>query len=302
MTNVLGSYKNGTYKVFIYEDGTKIRMSKYNEFIPDVPESIDMNITNRCSMGCEFCYINSQEDAKHCDFDQYRDLLNSILPYTELAINGNDLNHPQLDWFLHYMKDRKVIVNITVNEAVYLSKFDILKSLQDDGLIHGIGISCVNTIPDMVKEFIKLPNTVCHVVLGLKNNKEIIDSLKTEADNIKILFLGYKKIGRGIDYYNENQVLVDENISDVKTKLREYISTFKLVSFDNLAIDQLRIQDRFMSKSEWESRYMGNDAEYTFYIDLVSGKYAKSSLAIDSEMYPIEEQDVIKLFDKIRVK
>lgn len=301
MTNVLGSYENGTYKVFIYEDGTKIRMSKYNEFVPDFPESIDLNITNKCSVGCEFCYIDSKNNAMHCDFDQYKELLDSIHPYTELAINGNDLDHPQLDWFLRYMKDRKVIVNVTVNEKVFLNKFSILDDMQKENLIHGIGISCVDTTPVMVNEFIKLPNTVCHVVLGLKNSSQVIDSLKTKADDIKILFLGFKKIGRGVDYYNENQVVVDENISDVRTKIKEYIATFKLISFDNLAIEQLRIQDRF-SKKEWTSRYMGNDAEYTFYIDLVSGEYGKSSLVKNTEMHYIQEQDVNKLFESIRAK
>ena len=38
--------------------------------------------------------------------------IESVHPYTELAINGNDLDHPDLYEFLEYMKFKKVIAAV----------------------------------------------------------------------------------------------------------------------------------------------------------------------------------------------
>ena len=40
----LGNYKNGNYTVNIYDDGTKIRETDENEFIPEFAECIDVNL------------------------------------------------------------------------------------------------------------------------------------------------------------------------------------------------------------------------------------------------------------------
>ena len=50
------SYKNGNYIVTILEDGTKIRVTEENEFIPEFSENIDCKITDKCSQMCKFCY------------------------------------------------------------------------------------------------------------------------------------------------------------------------------------------------------------------------------------------------------
>ena len=52
----LGSYHNGNYKVYMFDDGTKIRANKLTTLEPDFPESIDMKICNRCDRGCAQCF------------------------------------------------------------------------------------------------------------------------------------------------------------------------------------------------------------------------------------------------------
>lgn len=47
---IIGGYTNGNYNVVIFEDGTKIRATKYDEFIPTRLESCDCKITNFCDM------------------------------------------------------------------------------------------------------------------------------------------------------------------------------------------------------------------------------------------------------------
>lgn len=43
---LLSKYNNGNYTVEIYNDGTKIRETKEEDFIASFPENIDLKITN----------------------------------------------------------------------------------------------------------------------------------------------------------------------------------------------------------------------------------------------------------------
>ena len=51
---LLGRYKNGNFVTTILSDGTKIRETKDDEFIPSFAENMDVKICNYCDMGCNF--------------------------------------------------------------------------------------------------------------------------------------------------------------------------------------------------------------------------------------------------------
>ena len=92
------------------------------------------------------------------------------------------------------------------------------------------------------------------------------------------MILGYKHLRRGDDFYDiehENikirQIWLYENLSNI-------IEKFNVVSFDNLAIEQLNAR-RLMTDEEWNEFYMGDDGTMTYYIDMVERKFAKSSSA-----------------------
>ena len=44
--NLLGVYKNGNMRTCIFSDGTKIRETEDDEFIPDFAENMDIKISN----------------------------------------------------------------------------------------------------------------------------------------------------------------------------------------------------------------------------------------------------------------
>ena len=93
-------YENGNYTVsFCENDGTKIRENKLDFFEPAFAENCDVKITDKCDGGCEFCYENCIPNGKHGDILNHK-FLDTLHPYTELAINGNDLSHPDLTIFL----------------------------------------------------------------------------------------------------------------------------------------------------------------------------------------------------------
>lgn len=291
---LLGKYKNGSYFVSIHSDGTKIRTAPDDEFIPAFAENSDVTISEYCDGDCPYCYAGCSKKGKHCDFGKYERLLNSLHPYTELAINGNDLSHPQLEEFLVRMKNQNIIVNMTVNQLHFERHIGYIQSLVDRELIHGLGISLRDATPEFVNLVKQFPNAVIHVINGLFSASD----LQVLRDrNLKLLILGYKNLGRGVKYYNMDRDGIIAKQIWLKQSLEFVLRMFKVVSFDNLALEQLDVR-RLLTDEEWEEFYMGDEAKFTFFMNLVQGYFAGNSLT--EKHYPIGNLTVDEMFDIIR--
>ena len=293
--NIIGRYKNGNYMVTLLSDGTKIRENDLDFFEPAFAENCDVKITDKCDGGCAFCYEGCTPNGIHGDILNYK-FLDTLHPYTELAINGNDLSHPDLIPFMHKMKDKKIILNMTVNQIHFERHFETIKNWIDENLIYGLGISLrepTDMFIDMVKQ---IPNAVIHVINGVVS---VSDLARLAGHDLKILVLGYKYLRRGESYYEEN----DEFVNALQEDMNKYLfpeiirnGWFEVVSFDNLAIKQLNVQNN-LPKEQWDEFYMGDDGNYTFYIDLVDGMFGKNSLA--TERWPIMD-NIDDMFNKVR--
>lgn len=287
----LGVYKNGNYNVRLLADGTKIRETEEDEFIPAFAENCDCKITDKCDGGCPFCYEGCTPNGKHGDILNYK-FLDTLHPYTELAINGNDMSHPDLVPFLEKLKEKKVVANMTVNQIHFERHQDMIRDLVDKGLIHGLGISLKEPTEEFVSLVKTYPNAVIHVINGILRPSDI--GMLADHD-LKILILGYKQLRRGVDYYVTDHENIDMLQDWLKENLEEMLEHFKVISFDNLAIDQLDVK-RLMSDEEWEEFFMGQDGGYTFYLDLVEGSFGKNSLA--TNRFPIMD-NIDDMFRKI---
>lgn len=267
---VIGGYKNGNYDVVIFQDGTKIRASDDENFIPTRIESLDCKITNQCNMGCQFCHEKSTIDGEHGNLDN--PVIDTFEPYTEIAIGGgNPLSHPDLERFLAHLKKLKCFPNMTINQIHFIEEFERLKEMRDKELFYGLGVSVFNPDEDLAHKLLEFPNAVVHTIAGI-TTLSMLKKMKTLGIK-KVLMLGYKNFGRGAQYYNEN---IRKNIEELRQNLKEIKTWFKVLSFDNLAIKQLEVQN-IMDKEEWEKFYMGDDGCYTMYVDLVKKQYAQSS-------------------------
>lgn len=280
---LLGAYKNGNYRTLILSDGTKIRKTNDDEFIPDFAENMDIKITNCCDRNCLMCHEGSIPDGKHGDIMNEK-FIDTLHPYQEVAIGGGDITtHPDLIPFLQKLKERKVIANIAINQIHFEQKQDLIKRLVNEKLIYGLGVSLVNPTEKFISLIKQYPNAVIHVINGILRPSDI-EALGN--NNLKMLILGYKQLRRGTDWYTEDhenivvrQMWLKENICNIYDK-------FKVVSFDNLAIEQLNMR-RFFTDKEWEEFYMGDDGKFTYYIDMVERKFAKSSTAPMDKRYDL---------------
>lgn len=289
---MLAHYKNGNYDVILLEDGTKIRYNKLDNLTPSFAESIDCTITTKCDGGCEYCYLECNNNGVHADLNQ--PFFDTLHKGQELALNGNDLTHPELVGFLTRMKEKGVICNLTVNQKHFLRYPNHLKALVDADLIHGIGVSLTNSNDTrLYKELERFPNAVIHTIDGLLT-KEDIDNMSDK--DIKMLILGYKIIGRGVDYWREHVIDIRRNIKYLGDNIDEIVKHFAVVSFDNLSLQHFDMKSK-LSEKEWDALYMGDEGQYTFFIDTVNKKFAVSSLT--EEKYDLMDS-VDDMFKKVR--
>lgn len=292
---VLASYKNGSFNVTLYEDGTKERLKADDLSEVLFPESIDVKITDFCDIGCPWCHESSTQKGMHGDLGFLLDQIRSLPKGIELAIGGgNPLSHPQLKLFLQDLKALGYIANLTVNQGhLSRSKDNLIEFLEDD-LIKGLGISIkpkqIFQDFSIIKELQNVTqNIVFHVIAGI-HDIAIIESLK-QFDYCKVLVLGYKDFGFGLGFHEQK---IDDSILRWKQQIHSIIGKLT-VCFDNLAIEQLQIR-RFFTDEEWSSFYMGDDFTHSMYCDAVKQEWAQTSRSCDR--VSMHKVDLIHFFSK----
>jgi hypothetical protein len=255
---------------------------------------MDIKITNKCDMGCAFCHENSTVDGLHGDIMNLK-FIETLLPYTELALGGgNPLTHPDLVPFLEKCKSLKLIPSMTINQVHFMKPeyAELIDKLVSEKLIYGLGISLTRATDEFIAKVKKYPNAVIHIINGVQPLAEV---RKLYDQNLKVLILGYKMFRRGVEYFSE---AVDSTKTEYYAELADMTKRFDVVSFDNLALNQLEVK-RLLTDDEWNEFFMGNDGSHTMYIDCINKQYARSSTA------PIEDRrelldDIKPMFDYIR--
>lgn len=316
---VVAQYKNGNYQVAIMSDGTKVRFGAEPDgapMIPDYPETIDMCITKACNVGCKFCYENCKPHGPEmpCEFMSYA-IWDDIPPYTELALNGNDLDLRCLSTFLEMLQRKNIIVNMTFSFSQWFRNSNKINNLLANNLLNSIGISLGNM------EFIQAPhinvkqtlshlpsvhNVVFHAILGVTKLRDLVCFAERYKDAVhkdpNLLILGYKTKGRGDLYDKLAHDSIIENAQELDHNMEMLNHHFAVVSFDNLACEQLNMKGK-LSPEEWDMLYMGEDGQYSMYIDAVNLTYSRNSCTPESERIELKNTDSLKnIFQTIRSK
>ena len=278
---ILHLYINGNINTTIYTDGTLVKECD-GEPKPNFPSSMDVKITDYCDAKCSYCHEKSTEIGKDGDLNKLLNVLSVLPSGPEIACGGgNPLSHPDFTMFLESLKKQGLVANVTINQKHLNPYKDLILNIINNDLIKGIGISYTSEkYLEDVKPIIELTdNIIFHVIMGI-NTIEQLDTLnefcKLYNKKCKVLILGYKNYGFGINYYLKNKK-IEDNKYKWFIKIGKYIKKNNyILSFDNLAIQQLKL-DRFFTKEAWETFYMGDDGKYTCYLDAINQVYAKSS-------------------------
>ena len=303
---ILRKYTNGNYKVLLLNNGTKVRYTNDDKFMPEFPENIDIKLTNNCPYNCEFCHENSSPTGESVDIKKlWKKLSDLALPSDiELALGGGALS--TINNFKQLIISLPQITNITINqkELNNIAFFNQLVWLSTNYKnIFGIGIS-FNDMNDQ-KSILRLKqlssaapdSVVYHTIYGI-TTKEEYEFLYNKLHAQKVLVLGYKNFRRGEVYKSNHLEQMLENQKSFDKNLSVYREKFPTLSFDCLAVEQLNLKDK-ISDEDWNKYYMGDDGQFTMYIDLVKNEFAKNSSS--SKRYKIQSGQTIRdLFKIIR--
>lgn len=266
---ILAKYKNGNYEVTLYEDGTKVKHTEEDSFIASFPDSIDLKITDYCENNCPMCHENSSIKGRHGDLSH--PIVDTFPTGMEVAIGGGDpLSHPDLLAFLEKLKAKGIIANLTVNALDLKKQRTLLDRLIEERLIHGLGVSCMAYDEYAVDFALKHPNVVLHLINGVFLPE---DYEKLYGKGLKILILGYKVFGKGKSFYSP---AVRDRMRENKALLPVILKGFKVISFDNLALEQLDVRG-VIGEERFREIYMGEDGDASMYVDLVKKEYSLSS-------------------------
>lgn len=271
---LLAEWLNGNATVSLYENGTRIIDYPDEEgLILSYPLNLDIRVSSQCAFGlnektgksiCTFCHESATTKGKEADYAKLKSILAPLPEGIELAIGVNQFTADFFD-FLEYCKSKKWTVNATVNQGlIFRDKHHIAKCL-DSKLIHGLGISYRAGMKYIPKQFVRYDNTVVHVIAGIDDISQVKDLANLGVR--KILILGEKDFG-----FNKGNVdLNSTNHIRWYRQLHELFKIFEVVSFDNLALEQLNVR-RFVRN--WSQMYQG---EHSFYINAVDGYFSPSS-------------------------
>lgn len=290
MSEILYQYQNGQTFVTLYSDGTKVRDVSAGH-IAQWPESIDVKITNYCDARCEYCHEMSTDKGSHGDLTKVLPLLLELPAGAEVAIGGgNALAHPGFEYFVKTLSEANIICNVTVNEFHFERYLSFIEDMIANGYIKGVGYSYVSKPCDWEYEHL-----VTHLIVGVADYHKLDDIVRT---NKKVLLLGFKKnTGRGKVFNIANGNSIDKNIYTWYKYLFDAAKQASL-SFDNLAITQLKPSRVFSDDRDYDQFFMGDDGKYSMYIDAVRQEYARSSTAVDRTKYT-EHDSMAKIFSLI---
>lgn len=260
------------------------------------------------------CYMDSTMNGQHADLQALKRIIGQVSsnkyqwnkPFVEFSIGGgNVLLYPQLVELFEYMKEKRHIINTTINAR------DIETLLGDEKLFNafnkyvgGLGIS-VTSLEDIkyLDLLIEMKNgyktmkikddIVVHLIpemLGVDETLAIIDELRKKGF-YDFLFLGYKTNGRG----------ATQQYTELKRN-----DLFKLFKHRHCVGIDTTFANRYKTwldnNYETETTVTLNEGEYSMYIDAVTGTAYKSSYQLDIP-YDIKSGGigVLEAFKRIRM-
>lgn len=316
--NVLATYENGNHYECIFEDGTKIKDTinqNDDHFTYSFPTNFDFKINNRCDGGCKYCHENSTVNGSVPELMPLVDtnFFKSLHAGTEIAIGGGNIfESKDLIPFLRALKEKGIIANVTINQKHFFPNLDRITSMIKQGLVHGIGVSLVDSSDKSFIESLRFlrknkldENLVIHVINGILTQKDIPILIGQ-----KILILGYKDLRRGHSLLESSWPEIIRNQKWLKSNLKQLSNLTRVMSFDCLGIEQLEPKEVLgISDDEYDSIFQGADTDVrdadgnitcaTMYIDLPNMQVGRMSTApLDKRIQFNTDETIEDLFKK----
>jgi len=307
---------NDYWTVFNRNNGNKVRFRFVDDCkkIPQptksfVPELLDIKITEVCQFAdskeenacTKYCYQNSKVNGKHVKFEDIISIAYSLskLKVFEVALGGGEpTNHPRFLDILRQFRKNGIVPNFTTRNK----NFFIGKKYNDEifKLIGGVAYSIRNAdeiieINDIlennlyvgVKDYYNNLFFNVQLVMGTVTKEEfekIIKTLNSTKHIRGITLLGYKKTGRGLNFY-QNFINYDWWLEVLNINKTGYFN----ISVDTVIASQY--EDKLKKYKISDLLYHTTEGKFSGYIDSLNGTFAPSSFADQSETIDLTEDE-----------
>ena len=295
-------------------DGSRLRWSPepYDKAL--TPELVDVKDTDYCPYGCAFCYQGSTRKGRHAPLEDIVKILDQLadMKVFEVAIGGGEpAMHPRFAEIAMAAQERDITFNFTCYGLDWLKNTSILDVLRKnsgfDGPGFGIGVS-VHDARDLVKaERLKehlIKNkihsqVIAQTVVGA-TPPEVMDKLLDIAfsKRISMLLLGYKTVGRGVDFRPHNTD--DSHLRALLEKSRKKILEASSYTSFTLSVDTAFLDLHGPILDEMEVPHIlraSPEGKFSMYVDAVNRTCGPSSYCPADMMEPIT-QDIRSQFAK----
>lgn len=192
------------------------------------PTEVHVSITNRCSVGCDHCYMDSgQRDEGEMNTEQFKKAMKTLadMGVFHVALGGGEaLERSDLFEIAAYCREIGLVPNLTTSGAVLspeiAAKMSVFGQVNFslDGVGEVSGVYRGRNIFNQVDRALKLLQSAgvpagINCVIG-KDNFDGLDELCAYAKAAgvnEIEFLRFKPSGRGIDLYQAKKTTLEQN-------------------------------------------------------------------------------------------
>lgn len=280
----------GWWSLFDRTDGTRYHVSfgadnitKVDPDKSDVPELVDVKITDHCPFECSFCYQGSTKKGNHAgnsEMYQVASVLGALGTF-EVALGGGEPTlHPEFLQILKNFRYYGVVPNFTTRNIAWLRDPVFSRTVMEN-----IGSWAFSTEEaEQVKKLDALlvdhgwigrkkPNIQYIVGVGNAYAFEQVLRAALNAD-MRVLLLGPKDTGRGADK--------SWNYINWMTVVRKYSEKGLQFGIDTALAQKYSNELKKAEIPEW--CYQTKEGKFSMYIDAVEKKIAASSYGKPEDM------------------
>lgn len=279
------------WTLFNRVNGTKIRLS-FGDVKPpdksDLPELVDLKITDYCPVGCPFCYQGSTTGGQHASLEQITRVADALreIKVFEVALGGGEPTlHPDFEKILRLFRDRHIVPNFTTKLAPKREHVELCGSFAYSA-----------TSPDEVRAlraslsdgktglegFALNQKATIQCVLGAVSLATLIKiiSAANAGSGYPVTLLGFKSQHRG------------KTFKPAPYDARECLDALIGLNLSHVGIDTalaVEFEAELKAREVPSWMYSTKEGKFSMYIDLVEGKMGPSSYCDDSQYVPLRE-------------
>jgi hypothetical protein len=282
------------WSLFDIEQGYKVRFSFSDDVVSaeksEVPELVDLKITDFCDRGCSYCYQDSKKTGEHGKPDVIKRIISCLsdLETFEVTFGGGEpTSHPQFFEILQHCASVGIVANFTTADIDFVIKN--YEQIQSIGCVGGIGYSAgYGFDTEKLAKLFALndrhsrPKITLHVVEGMVSNNSLEQTIK-QADmfGFGVLVLGFKETGRATKpAYNKKEFNLEKVLDGFFEK--------KWWTGPHLSLDTMLVNKHkdWLHKHSDPVMFTSREGAHSMYIDGVKQTMHASSYD-ESEGVPI---------------